>query len=217
MVTKGELRVRALGTWLLLAGIAAAVAGLVYDVNAMTVPVIRVPVGIAPIEDFSGSGNRSVTLDGVPAVDGARLVGVPPAGLSGQLDGTLTLIAWDATRVEQALARGDTLVEGLAALGVAILLLPVFDAIGRGAPFAAGSGRRLVAAGVLVALAGSLAPQLPAIAGEMVLARTGLDAGPLTGAGSLPLWPPVVGVLLAALGVAFRRGESIARVAEGLV
>lgn len=220
MVSKAEARVRSLGTWLLLAGILAAVAGVAYDINAMTVPLIRVPVGVERSDPFAGTGNVPVTVPGVSLADGQWLSGAVLEGVTAGAsapDGTLVLSVWGTTRVEQAFARGDTLVMGLAALGVAILLLPVFDAIGRGSPFAAGSGRRLVAAGALVAVAGSLAPQLPTIACGMVLARTGLDAGPLTSAGSLPLWPAVVGLLLAALGVAFRRGEAITRAAEGLV
>lgn len=220
MVSKAERRVRSLGTWLLLVGIVAAVAGVAYDINAMTVPLIRVPVGVERSDPFAGSGNERVVVPGVSLADDQWLSGAVPEGMtagSPAPDGTLILSVWGTTRIEQAFARGDALVGGLAVLTVAILLLPVLDAIGRGMPFAHGSGRRLVWAGAVVAVAGVVAPELPAYAGKLVLARTGLDDGPLTTAFSLHVWPLLVGALLASFGVAFRRGEAIVREAEGLV
>ncbi len=214
-----------------LVGWLAAFWGVAYAVNGMTQApaTVRVPVSLMPAPERSGWGNIQVDVPGIaleasgdepsPRFAGARPGGweTTVGGLAGGPDGTLTLAAWGSTRVEQLLSRGTMLVSGLGMLVGALALAPVLDSISLGRPFARGNARRLVVLGVTIAVTGLVAPMLPALAGELVLQRTGL-AGPRLGAapgGSLA--PIVVGLVVLALAAAFRAGERMSDDVRGLV
>lgn len=210
----------ALALVLLWLGVVAAVVGVGYNVNGMTQAraSVRVPVGVVPEVTADGPVTVQVGLSGVEVDDGWLAPAPVPGVHSGALEGELELVAWDSTRLEQALGRGDWLVGGLGLLAVAILLKPVLDAIARGTPFRPGNATRLVATAAAVAVVGVVAPLLPALAGGLVLARTGLaGTGRLAMTGGIDLPPLLVAAVLLALAGAFRRGEQLARDTEGLV
>ena len=201
-------------------GVLGAVIGVGYDVNGMTQApaTIKVPVAVAQIEVGAGWGNTELGVPGVAPVDGW----LAPSRVNGMrldnVDGELTLAAWGSTRVEQALGRGDWLLGGLGMLVAAILLEPVLRSTALGRPFAPGNAGRLLGTAGVVASVGTVAPLLPAAAGALVLARTGLgDSGHLVAAGSLDPFPLLVAAVLAVIAEAFRRGERLARDTEGLV
>jgi hypothetical protein len=201
-------------------GAIGAVVGVAYDVNGMTQAhaTIKVPVAVAQVEVGAGWGNTELSVPGVTPVDGW----LAPSRVDGlrldHVDGELTLAAWGSTRVEQALGRGDWMLVGLGMLVAAILLEPVLRSTALGRPFAAGNARRLLGVAGVVAVVGTVAPLLPAAAGALVLARTGLgDSGHLVAAGGLSPFPLLVAAVLAVIAEAFRRGEQLARDSEGLV
>jgi hypothetical protein len=167
-----------LATFLVLFGWVVAVFAVVYAVNGATQApgTVKVPVRLAA-EPSAGWGNVQLTVPGVEVPDG-WVSGAQPAGFSvGATDSRVTLAAWGSTRAEQVLARGGTLVAGLAFLGGALLLRPVLRSVAEGRPFEAGGSRRLRRLAAVVAVAGVVGPLLPQVAGLLVLDRTGLDAG----------------------------------------
>ncbi|MFC8193716.1 hypothetical protein ACFUMH_18835 [Cellulomonas sp. NPDC057328] len=213
-------RVARLAGLLRIAGVLGAVGGVAYAVNGITQAraLVKVPVTLAQPEQGSGAGNVRVAVDGLVAGGDGWFAGAEPGLLTaGVPDGTLTLAAWDSTRLEQALGRGDWLVGGLALLVVALLLGPVLTAVADRRPFAPGTARRLAVAGVTVAVAGQLAGALPHAAGLLVLERTGLAGPAFSSLPALALWPIATGLLLVVLAVAWAQGERLAADVDGLV
>ena len=205
-------------------GWVAAVWGVAYAVNAMTVApaTVKVPVTLASGENGSGSRVGQVEVTGVVVPDG-WLAGAAPTGARvmgpGQQgpDGQLTLAAWGSTRLEQLLSRGDWLVGGLGILVGALALAPVLGSIAEGRPFVPGNARRLVVLAVTVAVAGVLAPLLPQVAGLLVLDRTGLAGSPFMTVPSVELVPLLDAAVILAVAAAFRAGERMADDVRGLV
>lgn len=203
-------------------GWVAAVWGVGYAANAVTQAraYVKAPVSLAN----SGSGWADVPVQ-VPGADvpGGWFAGARPTGLlvhssaQGGPDGGLTIVAWDSTRLEQLLSRGDWLVGGLGVLVGALALAPVLGAIADGRPFQPANSRRLVVLGVTVAVAGVLAPLLPQIAGILVLHRTGLAGPRFMDLASVEPAPLLVGALILALAAAFRAGARMADDVRGLV
>ncbi len=205
-----------------LLGVAAGIFGTAYAVNAMTqAPAyVKVPVTVADNEPLSdGWADVAVDLPGVTVPSG-WLAGARPAGSTfgtPSPDSRLTLVAWDSTRLEQLLSRGDWLVGGLGVLAAALVLRPVLDSIAGGRPFAPGNSRRLVALAAIIAGVGAVAPLLPQVAGFLVLERTGLAGPRFMATPSFALTPILVGVLVLALAAAFRIGERMTDDVRGLV
>ena len=198
-------------------GWVAAVWGVGYAANAVTQAhaFVKAPVSLTG----SGSEWADVPVQ-VPGADvpGGWFAGARPTGLGvGGPDGGLTIVAWDSTRLEQLLSRGDWLVGGLGVLVGALALAPVLGAIADGRPFQPANSRRLVVLGVTVAVAGVLAPLLPQIAGILVLHRTGLAGPRFMDLASVEPAPLLVGALILALAAAFRAGARMADDVRGLV
>ncbi len=198
-------------------GWVAAVGGVGYAANAVTQAhaFVKAPVSLTG----SGSGWADVPVQ-VPGADvpGGWFAGARPTGLGvGGPDGGLTIVAWDSTRLEQLLSRGDWLVGGLGVLVGALALAPVLGAIAAGRPFQPANSRRLVVLGVTVAVAGVLAPLLPQLAGILVLRRTGLAGARFIDTASVEPTPLLVGALILALAAAFRSGARMADDVRGLV
>ncbi len=219
--------VHGLSTLVVWLGVLAGFWGVAYAVNGGTQPEVRAPVTLVD-DDHSGWGDQTIEISGVDPgeVDGigVRFVGARPGGwvtaFAGMVtgpDGTVTVVAWGSSHVEGFLARGNFAVLGLGALVGALALAPVLRTIAEGRPFAPGNARRLTVLGVTVAVAGAVAPMLPAIAGFMVLERTGL-AGPRFASETGPaLTPILVGALVLALAAAFQIGERMTDDVRGLV
>lgn len=239
--TDGAVRARwlpRLGALLLVVGVGAAVWGVAYAINGMTqahgyvtVPVqVAGPVGgrggdvhvelRAPGDDDGGLAQAAAEAESVlDRVGGWLATAEPTDGLRGAgVDGELRLRVWDSTRLEQLLARGDTLVTGLGTLVVALLLRPLLRDVASGAPFARGNARRVQGVAAAVGLAGVAAPVLPQIAASLVLGRTGLTStGAFVTGLTLDPAPLVVAAVVLAVAAAFREGERLTRDVEGLV
>ena len=86
-----------------------------------------------------------------------------------------------------------------------------------GRPFEPGNARRLTVVAATIAIAGSIAPTPPEIAGFLVLERTGLAGPDFASATSPSLQPVLVGGVVLALALAFRAGERMADDVRGLV
>lgn len=206
-------------------GLLAAVAGPAYAVNAATQApaTVRVQVQVDPGSP-QGRQLRDARDLAVPAPTGAtggstrlsaaNLLTPTGEGYPAQLS------AWDSTRTEQFLSRGQFALAGLGAGAAALLLRPLLLSIARGRPFGTGNSRRLAQLSLVVAATAHLAPLFPALAAGRVLGRLGLDAadGPLSVAPWLHLGPwTVVAFLLLVLAEAFRQGERRDRDLDGLV
>lgn len=206
-------------------GVLAGFWGVAYTINGMTQARADVKAPVVLVDhDFSGWGDQAVEVPGIATPDGVRFVGARPGswettvgGLVSGPDGALTVVAWDSTRTEQALARGDYAVGGLGLLVGALALAPVLRSIAEGRPFAPGNARRIAVLAVTIAVAGSIAPMLPQVAGILVLERTGLAGPRFADAAAPALTPVLVGVLVLALAAAFRAGERMADDVRGLV
>ncbi|MFB9376720.1 hypothetical protein ACFFKU_04095 [Kineococcus gynurae] len=185
---------------LVLGGLGAAVGGVGYAVNGAT----QAPAGVA-VGVLAPPGTTDVRLPvDLPAAADARLRN------SGAEDGAVRvdLRAWDATGVENALARGSAALVGLAVGVGALLLLPVLDSVARGEAFAHRRSRRLALLAGVVALAATLHALPGSLAAGMVLDRLGLTGLFLPPPGlDLSPWLLVAGALLAT-AEAFRRREA---------
>ncbi|MGV8979088.1 MAG: hypothetical protein ACOH17_13695 [Cellulomonas sp.] len=209
-----------LASLLLVLGVGGALWGVAYAINGMTQApaTVRAPVTLAVPEVGAGWGNVQVQVPGVDVPDG-WLAGARPVGLQASgVDGGLTVAAWGSTRVEQLLGRGDWLIGGIGLLVGAVALRPVLLSIAAGCPFAPGNARRISVVAATVAVVGVVAPLAPQVAGQLVLARTGLDR---TGAfvSTVAVWPEplLVAALVLAVATAFRAGEAMSRDVDGLV
>lgn len=209
-------------------GLLAAVAGPAYAVNAATQApaTVRVQVQVDPgspqgrqlrdARDLAVPAGR--TAPGV-ATDATLLTATDLLTPTGE-GYPAQLSAWDSTRTEQFLSRGQFALAGLGAGAAALLLRPLLLSIARGRPFGTGNSRRLAQLSLVVAATAHLAPLFPALAAGRVLGRLGLDAadGPLSVAPWLHLGPwTVVAFLLLVLAEAFRQGERRDRDLDGLV
>lgn len=209
--------IRVLAGLVLLVGVVAGAAGVIYAVNSLTIVPATVHVPVTLLPDDGSWDSVHLAIDGVQIEDG-WITTLPPAGFGTGDGGQVTIAAWGSTYLEQFLSRGDRLVGGLALLGGAILLRPLLLSVAAGSPFAPGNARRLSLLAVVIAVAGSLAPLLPKIAGVRVLERLGLaDDGIFSTTPYLTLEGLLVAALVLVLAVAFRAGEQLARDADGLV
>lgn len=206
-----------LATVLAVVGVAAAVLGPAYAVNAATrapAPVV-VPLQLQP---YGPQGNDEQVLypaRPVPVVDTG---GWPEGVLVRVVDDRLVLSAPGSTVAEQLLSRGDVALLGLTVGGCALLLLPVLRAVADGAPFRGRGSRRLAGAAVAVWAYAVVAPVLPAWAAATVVARTGVaDDAVFQVVVDWSFAPFVVGAALLVLAETFRRGERLAHDVEGLV
>ncbi len=211
--------IRVLARLILLTGVIGGIAGVSYAINALTIvpATVRAPVTLLAPEGEWPSVDLSI--DGVQ-IEGGSITTLPPAALgTGDNGGQVTIAAWDSTHLEQILSRGDALVGGLAVLIGAILIYPVVLSIAAGTPFAVGNARCLSLLAGVIAVAGSLAPLLPQLAGIRVVERLGLaDDGVFsTSAPQITLGPLLIAALVLAFAAAFRAGERLAADADGLV
>jgi len=214
--------VRRLSGLVVILGLVAGVVGVGYAINGMTQApgFVKAPVTLIDADAPTGWADVEVDVPGVDVPDGWFAGAQPPgsgSGLVSGADGRLTIVAWDSTRIEQLLSRGDRLVGGLGLLVGALALGPVLGSIAQGRPFAPGNARRLTVVAATVAIAGSIAPTLPEIAGFLVLERTGLAGPDFASATSPSLQPVLVGGVVLALALAFRAGERLSDDVRGLV
>lgn len=194
-----------------LAGLALGIASVLYAVNGMTQAgaAVEVPVALA---DGGAATSRDASQAWVP------VEGLPPLTYVFAPSDSLTLSAWGSTRVEQLLARGETLLLGLGLAAAALLLRPVLSSISSGRPFAEGNARRLGLLAAVVLVVGYVGPLLPQLATLLVLDRLALEPGqPFTWSLTFTFLPLVMGALVLAVAEAFRRGEAITADVEGLV
>ena len=216
----------------LLVGLAAPVAGVVYLINGATqagafveVQVDVTDMGALQVPLMTDAGGESrLPLRQAPGDDpgSIRLVVPTPAGdgwLEAPVD-QLRLHAWDSTVAEQLLSRGAVAVLGLCVGLGAWLLRRLLLSIANGQPFQRGNPARIAGIAVLVVV-GSLASEvLPAVAGGLVLDRLGLG-GVGSPVSSLPvdlsLEPFAAALALLAVAEAFRGGGELVRDLEGLV
>lgn len=209
--------IRVLAGLVLLVGVVAGAAGVIYSINSLTIVPATVHVPVTLLPDDGSWDSVHLAIEGVQIEDG-WITTLPPAGFGTGDGGQVTVAAWGSTYLEQFLSRGDRLVGGLALLGGAILLRPLLLSVAAGSPFAPGNARRLSLLAVVIAVAGSLAPLLPKIAGVRVLERLGLaDDGIFSTTPYLTLEGLLVAALVLVLAVAFRAGEQLARDSDGLV
>ncbi|GAB4063219.1 hypothetical protein GCM10028777_05640 [Angustibacter speluncae] len=206
-----------LATVLAVVGIAAAVLGPAYAVNAATraPAAVVVPLQLLPYGPEANSERVLYPAPPVPVVD---TDGWPEGVLVRVVDDRLVLSATGSTVAEQLLSRGDVALLGLTVGACALLLLPVLRALADGAPFRDRGSRRLALAAAVVWAYAALAPLLPAWAAAAVVARTGI-AHPAAWQVVVD-WsfaPFVVGAALLVLAETFRRGERLAHDVEGLV
>lgn len=211
--------IRVLAGLVLLVGVVAGAAGVIYSINSLTIAGATVHAPVTLLPDDGSWDSVHLTIEGVQIEDG-WITTLPPAG-SGATDrgGQVTIAAWGSTYLEQFLSRGDRLVGGLALLGGAILLRPLLLSVADGTAFAAGNARRLTILAVVIAVAGPLAPLLPQLSGVLVLDRLGLAGDGIfaTTSPTLTLEPLLVAALVLVLAAAFRAGEQLARDSDGLV
>ncbi|NMM17150.1 MAG: hypothetical protein HHJ14_08435, partial [Cellulomonas sp.] len=103
-------------------------------------------------------------------------------------------------------------------VGGAVALRPVLLSIAAGRPFAPGNARRITLVAATVAVVGVAAPLAPQIAGQLVLARTGLArTGAFVSTVAVSPEPLLVAALVLAVATAFRAGEAMSRDVDGLV
>lgn len=207
-----------LATVLAVVGVAAAVLGPAYAVNAAT----RAPGAVVVplhLEQRGPEGNEEQAVLPAPQVPVLDTTDWPEGVFVRVVDDRLVLSAWDSTVAEQLLSRGDVALLGLTVGACALLLLPVLRATADGAPFRSGGARRLALAAGAVWGYGAVAPLLPAWAAATVVARTGVADGGATWelAVDWSFAPFVVGTALLVVAEAFRRGERLAHDVEGLV
>lgn len=211
--------IRTLARLVLLIGVIGGIAGVSYAVNALTIvpATVRAPVTLlAPEGSWPGV---ELSVDGL-TFDDASITTLPPTALwTGSTGGQVTIEAWGSTHLEQFLSRGNALVGGLALTVGAILVYPVLLSISTGSPFATGNARRFTLLAFLIAVAGTLIPLLPQLAGLLMLDRLGLadDGIFATAVPSLSLEPLLVAALVLAFAAAFRAGEQLVRDTDGLV
>lgn len=193
---------------LAIAGVALAIAAVLYAINGMTQApaAVSVPVALADA-GLTWSGEAAVPVPGLPV--GSRVYAPADA---------VMLAAWESTRLEWFLSRGETLLLGLGLCAAAFLLLPVLTSISLGRPFVEGNARRLRLLALLVLLVGYVAPLLPQTATLLVLDRLGIGPdGPFVRSLTFSFLPLVLAALVLVTAEAFRRGESISADVEGLV
>ena len=217
---RSSLWVPRLASLLLALGVLGALWGTAYSINGMTQApaTVKAPVNLAVSELAAGWGNVRVQVTGVD-VPAGWLAGARPDGLQASgVDGGLTVAAWGSTRVEQLLGRGDWLIGGIGLLVGAVALRPVLLSIAAGRPFAPGNARRITLVAATVAVVGVVAPLAPQIAGQLVLARTGLArTGAFVSTVAVSPEPLLVAALVLAVATAFRAGEAMSRDVDGLV
>lgn len=192
---------------LLVAGVLGAVWGVLYAVNGMTQAraTVKVAVELAP---------QAFTDDEV--TEAVQVTGVESEGVwFSTTDDGLLLVAWDSTRLEQLLDRGDVLVQGLLTLGGVLALRPVLTSIAHGEPFRRGNSRRVGQVALAIALL-PIADLPPVAAATMVVERVGL-VGTLQPSGGLDATPLLVAAVVWAVAAAFRNGERMTRDLDGLV
>ncbi|SDD28462.1 Protein of unknown function [Sanguibacter gelidistatuariae] len=209
--------IRVLAGLILLIGVVAGGSGVIYAVNSLTIVPATVHVPVTLLPDDGSWDSVQLAIEGVQIEDG-WITTLPPAGFGTGDGGQVTVAAWGSTYLEQFLSRGDVLVGGLALLAGAMLLRPILLSVAAGSPFATGNARRLSLLALVIAVAGSLAPLLPQIAGVRVLERLGLaDDGIFSTTPQLTLEPLLVAALVLVVAAAFRSGEQLARDSDGLV
>ncbi|MBD8058149.1 hypothetical protein IC607_04100 [Cellulomonas sp. JH27-2] len=209
-----------LAAWVVVVGVVAAVWGVVVCAYGMTRTgsTVTAPVHVSS-DDGSGLGRPEVHLDGVTVPEAWLAPGGGRAGVAAGSDGTLTIVADESTWYEQLLSRGDTLVYGIGLLVGALMLAPVLRWIGRGRAFAPGNARRISAVAATIAVAGTLAPILPDVAGQLVLRRLAVPAGngdAFAFGLTIELVPTLVAVLVLAVAAAFSAGEQLERQAKAM-
>ena len=199
----------------LVLGVVGLVGGITFWVNGLTQARAGVTV---PVQLAAGPG--SLVSDDEPDRVPVPVAGLPPASHVWAGAGDLHLTAWDSTIPEQALARADTLLLGLATAFAAYLLLPLLRSVQDGRPFAEGNARRVAGLALALLVAGWLGPFLTSVGSVLVLDRIAVDGADSGLAPATPpaLWPLLLAaVLLAVLAEAFRRGEQISADVDGLV
>jgi hypothetical protein len=226
--------VRFLAHATLVLGVILAVAEIASAVGAATQSpawvTVRVDVGDhqqlrMPLSSAEGD-DRAVVLpapNGVPLMENAvrfDIRGVEPdTWIDSSLD-DVALNAWNSTRIEQFLSRGDRALIGLC-VGIGVFWLRrLLLSIAEGEPFRSGNPARIAGLAALVAVGGLGADVLPYTAASLVLSRIGLTAAdaPITATQHpFDVMPLLLAGMLLALAEAFRRGGELARDVDGLV
>jgi hypothetical protein len=229
----GRALVRVLAGVVMIAGTAAAIAGIAYAVNGatqarafITIPVqvrstegLRIP--LAPRVDadpklyplYQSTTDSGIRLDLPGPATGSWV----EAGT-----GTVNLHSWGSTMAEQLAGRGGFAVAGVCVGLGALLLRTLLLSIAESRPFRAGNAARLAAIAGLIMVAAVSMEVFPHVGGELVLGRAGLggEDGPVSALPALPLSlvvPVLIALVVLTLAEGFRRGAELARDVEGLV
>jgi hypothetical protein len=189
-------------TLLILAGVAAMIAGPVYWINGLTRGPVTVHAPLAePEEPVSGQGLREGVILDLPA-------------------GTLAeLTVWDPSKSAWLLWRSDDAINGLA-IGLGCLALSgIVGDIGMGRPFSRRNARRFVVIAALVGVVGILSQILNQAAIDAAITSAGLNGpdGPFRAGSDLDMYPIGIALLILVLAEAFRVGAAISEDVEGLV
>ena len=204
-----------LSALLLVLGFVGLVSGVFYWINGLTQVHTSITV---PVHLLASPG--APEPGGDPGQVLVPVAGLPPAAFVSADRGNLDLSAWDSTLAEQALARADTLLLGLAMAFAAYLLIPLLRSVQEAHPFDDGNARRIAGLTVALLVAGWLGPFLTRIGSLLVIDRLGIGGveGGLEPAATPDLAPLLLAaVLLAVLAEAFRRGAQIRADVDGLV
>ena len=219
---------------LVVAGVAAAVQGVVLDVNAATQArgPVSVPVVVRlhqldqlQILQATGPGTRTVVpfrLQQGLFQPGMELFvnGIPQdTWIDVGTGRSFTLNSWGSTITEQLLSRGAGLITGLCLLWGALVVRRLVLSISHGHPFERGNAARVTQLAGLIVAATIAAGVLPYLAAYRVLGRLGLSgpASPLYAHIAIAGTPLLVALFLLVFAQAFRRGAELAQDTEGLI
>lgn len=230
-VSPGLLRVLT-GT-LVIAGLVAAVHGVVWDLY-FAAGARHEPVAVSVrIRDLDRLRILQATSPGSRTILPFRLQHGPQApGLQLYIDGVNQWQTWvrpgprpfilqsvPSTAAAQAASYGGSAIVGLCMGWGALLVRSLLLSIGRGQPFHRRNATRIAGIAALIVAATLAAALLPYLAARLVLDRLGLGgpASPLYAHLAIPAAPLWLALFLLALAQAFRRGTQLAQDAEGLI
>jgi hypothetical protein len=230
----GPRVLRAVTGALVVAGVLAAVRGVVLDVNAATLGPswVSVPVFVRlhqldqlQILQATGPGTRTLVpfrLQQGVFQPGLTLYvkGIPQdTWINVETGRSFTLSSWGSNMTEHLLSRGAGLITGLCLLWGALVVRRLVLSISCGQPFQRANPARLTQLAGLIVATTLAAGVLPCLAAHMVLGRLGLGgpASPLSTHLVIAGAPLLVALFLLVLAQAFRRGAELAQDTEGLI
>ena len=219
---------------LVVAGVVAAVRGVVLDINAATnakanvsVPVFVRYHQLDRLQTLQATGPGTRTLVPFQLQQGPFQPGLE-LYMTGMRQDTwinvgtgrsFTLNSWGSTVTEQLLSRGAGMITGLCLMWGALVARRLVLSISRGQPFQRGNPARVALLAGLIVVATIGAGVLPYLAAHLVLGRLGLSgpASPLYAHLAIAAAPLLAALFLLVLAQAFRRGAELAQDTDGLI